>query len=118
MTGSDIREFFRQVFGSRLAEQLTLDLFNARADLERLRSEYQGIVADLRSDKAHLSARLAAYEAKAGIVLNKGPVKPSFDFSQLPAMKTKWQILVEENDAKNARELAEEEAQKIAAKAA
>jgi len=115
MTGSEIRSFFRALFQSRLTEQLTMDLLNSRLDAERMRTEYQGIIADLRADKAQLTARLAAHEYKIGIVdPSKKLPAPTFgvDFHKMPPMKTKWQIEVEKNDEKNSRELAEEEAAK------
>jgi hypothetical protein len=111
-----IRETLRELFGARLVAQLTMDLLNTRADAERMRSEYQGIIADLRADKAQLSARLAMHESKIGLVpLDQKKVQPHFDFSNFPPVKTSWQQLQEENDAQIAKELAEEAAQKLKA---
>ena len=109
----EIREVLRQLFGTRLVAQLTMDLLNTRADAERMRSEYQGIIADLRADKAQLNARLAMHESKIGLVpLDQKKVQPHFDFAHFPPVKTSWQQMVEENDAQIAKELAEETAQR------
>lgn len=108
-----IREVFRQLFSTRLVAQLTMDLMNTRADAERMRSEYQGIIADLRQDKAQLIARLTMHESKIGLIpLDQKKIVPHFDFSTFPPVKTSWQLLQEKHDEQMRQELAEEEAQK------
>jgi len=96
-----------------LLEQLTQDLMYARQDAERLVAEYKNVIAELRQDKAQLGVRLAMYEAKAGLrPVTETKAQPTFDFSAFPPVKTRWQQVQEEHDAKNAKELAEEAAQK------
>jgi hypothetical protein len=109
---SRIRKFFDDLFYSSLVEQLRADLMFARSDVERVRLDKDQVIAELRAEKATLFARIAMYDAKAGLrPPNETPKKPSFgvDFS-IPPMETSWQKLSREHDEKIARELAEEQA--------
>lgn len=109
---SRIRKFFDDLFYSKLVEQLYSDLAFARADTERVRLDKDQVIGELRAEKAALLARIAMYDAKAGLrAPSETPKKPSFgvDFS-VPPVETSWQRLVRENDEKIAKELAEEQA--------
>lgn len=110
MSGEDIRKFFRDLFGSRLISVLEAQLLFARADTDRVRLEYQQIIAELRQEKALLNARLSSYDAKAGLrPPSEVPKKPNFgvDFS-FPEVETSWQKLQREHEERNAKELKEE----------
>lgn len=118
---SSVRRFFEELFGSRLVEQLTADLLYARSDAERMRIEYQGIIADVRAEKALLIAKLAAYDFKAGLrAPNETPRKPSFgvDFMTSTLPKTRWDVIRDEHDVRMQKELEEEAAAKVEAKPA
>lgn len=109
---SRIRKFFDDLFYSALVEQLHSDLAFARADVERMRLDKDQVIGELRAEKASLLARIAMYDAKAGLrPPNETPKKPNFgiDFS-VPPVETSWQRTVREHDEKNMKELAEEEA--------
>jgi hypothetical protein len=110
-----LRRFFEDLFQSRLVTQLDRDLLYSRSDAERMRQEYQGIIADLRAEKAQLEARILMYDSRNGLrpVSSQSPVKPVFDFSSFPPVKTKWQIVQEQHDAQMAKELEEEKVAKI-----
>lgn len=113
-----IRLFFEDLFQSKLVSQLTQDLMYARSDAERMRKEYQEIIVTLRADKDKLETRMIMYDAKAGIrPLNQPAVKPQFDFSVLPPVKTKWQVVQDLHDAKIALELEQEEKERLAKEA-
>jgi hypothetical protein len=107
---SSVRQFFEELFYSKLVEQLRNDLLFARTDIDRVRQDKDQTIAELRSEKAQLTARMMMYETKAGLrAPSETPTKPNFgvDFSAtLP--KSRWQIIQEENDARIAREEAEE----------
>ena len=107
---SRIRQHFDDLFRDNLVEQLRTDVLYARADTERVRQDKDQVIADLRSEKAQLLARIAMYDAKAGLrPVNETPKKPSFgvDF-QIPLPKSSWQILQEQREAEIAKELEEE----------
>jgi FtsZ-interacting cell division protein ZipA len=107
---SRIRQHFDDLFRDNLVEQLRTDVLYARADTERVRQDKDQVIADLRSEKAQLLARIAMYDAKAGLrPVNETPKKPSFgaDF-QIPLPKSQWQILQERREAEIAKELEEE----------
>lgn len=107
---SKVRKFFDDLFYSKLVGNLERELLMSRSDAERMRQEYQGIIAELRAEKAQMGSRILMYEAKAGLRMpSQTPSKPTFgaDFS-IPPMKSKWQIVVEQHEAQIARELDEE----------
>ena len=60
--GARIRQFLRELFGSRLAERLELDLLNLRSDMERQLQGYEVLVATLREEKQQLMSKVATYE--------------------------------------------------------
>jgi hypothetical protein len=106
-----VRQFFGDLLRSSLVDRLEIDLAYARSDAERMRQEYQGIIADLRQEKSILNARISMYEAKNGLrEPGSIPPKPTFgvDFSKMPPMKTKWQAVVEQHEARLAKEDEEE----------
>jgi hypothetical protein len=119
MTGSDIRHFFRELFGSRLVERLEEDLVRLRADFENRLQDKESIIANLREEKQQLIAKVNLYELTimprasaqgAEVVAYSKPTKPNFSkemFMSPPAISN-WQRLVMENDLKNAKELEEE----------
>jgi len=100
---------------SKLIERLETDLLMARSDIQQMKQDKDQTIAELRSEKALLNAKVAMYELainrRVGIdPAAKAPQMPNFkDFNSPPPM-TRWQQQVALNDAQNAKELAEEAA--------
>jgi outer membrane protein TolC len=111
---SKVREFFHDLFCSRLVCRLETDLLMARSDLQQLRQDKDQTIAELRMEKAQLAAAVALYQVninqRVGIdPTRKRPDKPSFNFNSPPAMSS-WQKEVAEHDAQIEKELAAEAA--------
>jgi outer membrane protein TolC len=108
-----VREFFRDLFGSKLVSRLEVDLLMARSDLQQMRQDKDQVIAELRAEKAQLSATVFAYQLninrRVGIdPTAKKPEKPNFASFQTPPVKTSWQVEVEAHNAQIEKELAEE----------
>lgn len=124
--GARIRQFLRELFGSRLAERLELDLLNLRSDMERQLQGYEVLVATLREEKQQLMSKVATYElvilphasrAGAEVVAYNKPKKPSFSFVDTTPVKSRWQQY-QEDYAKAEEEKEVKEKQEKAAAAA
>lgn len=116
-----IREFFHELFCSRLICRLEHDLLMARADLQQLRQDKDQLIADLRNEKAQLTATVSMYQIninrRVGIdPTAKKPEKPSFASFTSPPVKTSWQAEQEAHEARIAEELKNEEEAAAAAK--
>lgn len=104
MSGESIRKFFKELLGSALVLRLEEDLLRTRSDFEARMRYQDDIIANLREEKAVLSAKIILYEntllplssrAGAELVKNTRPTKPTFpkfDFSDVPPIKTRWQL--------------------------
>ena len=112
--GSHIRQFLRELFGSRLVERLETDLLSLRNDYDQRLHEQSLVISSLRKEKSQLVAKVALYEialmplqtrAGAQVVASQSPKKPSFAEEFDFPTKTRWQILQEEHN----REIADEE---------
>lgn len=124
--GARIRQFLRELFGSRLAERLELDLLNLRSDMERQLQGYEVLVATLREEKQQLMSKVATYElvilphasrSGAEVVAYSKPKKPSFSFVDTTPVKSRWQQY-QEDYAKAEEEKEVKEKQEKAAAAA
>ena len=110
---SAIRNFWDDLFYSALVDRLETDLLNARMDNQQLRQDMNSVIADLRSEKSLLQAKVMLYEqninARVGIdPTRKRAEKPSFaNFNSPPALSA-WQKEVAEHDARIEKELEEE----------
>ena len=110
---SAIRNFWDDLFYSALVDRLETDLLNARMDNQQLRQDMNSVIADLRSEKSLLQAKVMLYEqninARVGIdPTRKRAEKPSFaNFNSPPALSP-WQREVQLHDAQIAKELEEE----------
>lgn len=123
--GLEIRQFFRDLFGSRLVERLEEDLLRVRQDFEDRLQDKELVITTLRTEKAEMQAKIVLYErsimptasrAGAEIVAHQKPTKPnwSLDFKQPPPVKTRWQV-VQDNHEEELRKAAEEESSKAVA---
>ena len=109
MTGNSIRQFLRDLFGSRLTATLEVQLLRLRTDYDERLQDKDLTIATLREEKAELSAKILTYEntimplsSRAGADIVKAarpthPKFPSFDFSQSPPMMSKWDYAQQEH---------------------
>lgn len=98
-----IRTFWDDLFYSALVERLETDLLAARSDSQQLRQDKDAVIADLRSEKALLYAKITMYEMninkRVGIdPTSKRAEKPSFASFAAPPVKSSWQVEVEQHD--------------------
>jgi hypothetical protein len=138
MDGQSIRTFFRELFGSRLAEQMSSEIARLTEELQRIRDEREttvlrvtmdnqqlrtdkdAVIADLRNEKTLLASKLAIYELsiqqRVGIDPSRTSAKkPSFATFSSPPTMTRWQQYQQEYETAVDKEENEVEAQKIAA---
>jgi hypothetical protein len=113
MTGKSIRQFLRDLLGSRLAEVMQTEILRLQMENQQLRQDKDQTIAELRSEKAQLAAKVGMYELninqRVGIdPTRKRAEKPSFASFTSPKVKTAWQAEQEEHDARIAKELMEE----------
>lgn len=120
--GARIRQFFQELFGSRLTAHLEEEIIRLRGDQDKALHDRDVLIATLREEKAYLSSKIAQYEtvimpyasrAGAEVVAYQKPKKPAFSFVDVPAPKSRWQQV--QDDWEN--QLAEEEKQKAASAA-
>jgi hypothetical protein len=112
-----IRMFFRDLLGSRMTAHLGEELLRLRTDFEQRLQEKDLIVASLREEKALLMSKVTMYELTimphasrvgAEVVAYQKPTKPSFSFIDIPAPKSRWQMVQDEHDAQMAKEIEED----------
>lgn len=120
MTGSEIRNFFRELLGSRLIERLEVDLQMQRVDFDLRLQDKEYVIADLRMEKQQLLSKIALYELTimprasvqgAEVVGYQKPTKPNFSkemFLSPPPMSS-WQKVQFEHEERMKREVEEEE---------
>jgi hypothetical protein len=115
MTGKSIRQFLRDLLGSRLAEVMQTEILRLQMENQQLRQDKDQTIAELRSEKAQLTATVALYQMninrRVGIdPTAKRPDKPSFASFKSPKVQTPWQAEVEAHDKQNEAELEAEAA--------
>jgi hypothetical protein len=125
--GKRIRQFFRDLFGSRVLVHLELEKIQLREDYEKRLQDKDVVIASLREEKALLMSKITVYEMTimphasrtgAEVVAYQKPTKPAFNFLEIPPEKTRWQKIQEEHDAQMIAELAAEAAKKSETSAA
>lgn len=114
--GKNIRQFLRDMFGSRLSEHMEIELLRLRQDFDVRVQEYKNLVADLRAEKSLLNAKVQLYEmnvhARVGIDPTRvRPEKPNFANFTSPPVMTSWQKTVMEHEVQLEKEAREEAAQ-------
>jgi hypothetical protein len=125
MVSATVREFFRELFGSRLITNLEVQLLQLRQDYERRLQDKDQVIAELRTEYALMRGRMSIYEntimplaSRAGAQIvaatTPKPLKPNFSpeafVAQLP--KSRWEVVQEEHEKELARLEAEEAAKK------
>jgi len=116
--GKRIRQWLRELFGSRLAEHMEAELLRLQGDIQQLRQDKDEVIADLRGEKATLTAKLAIFEfsinQKVGIDPSRLSAKrPSFANFDSPPSMSRWQQVQAEHETQMAKEVAEEESKKV-----
>ena len=126
--GAQIRQFFRELLGSRLVERLEIDLLNLRNDMDRQLHDCDLLIATLREEKQLLQSKITAYEfavlprtSRAGaevIAYQKpAPPKPNFNFADIPPTKSRWELFQENYYKGEAEKEAAEKAAEVEKKA-
>ena len=124
--GKRIRQFFRDLFGSRVSEHLEIEKIQLRQDYEKRLLEKDTQIASLREEKALLTSKITVYEltllphasrSGAEVVAYSKPKKPSFSFVDTTPVKSRWQQY-QEDYAKAEEEKEVKEKQEKAAAAA
>jgi hypothetical protein len=119
--GARIRQFFRELFGSRLIAQLELDLLRLRTDMDQRLQDKDKIIATLREDIQRQNSKIAVYENTimphssrmgAEVAAYVKPTKPNFSFTDIGPTKSRWEQVQDAHNAQMAKELAEEAAEK------
>jgi hypothetical protein len=117
-----IREFFRDLLGSRITEHLEVELLRLRTDFEQRLQDKDQTIASLREEKSLLMSKITTYEmtimpyasrAGAEVVAYQKPKKPAFSFVDVPAPKSRWQKVQDDWEEQLSKD-AEEEKQKVA----
>jgi hypothetical protein len=121
--GAWIRDTWDELFYSSLVQRLEQDLMLLRTDMQQLRQDKDGVIADLRAEKALLTAKIGMYELNINRRVGIDPTakrseKPSFASFKSPQVKTSWQAEQEAHEAQIEKELAEEREAEAAALAA
>lgn len=131
MTGKELRQWFRGLFGSRLVEtlennfnlilaekevsfnHLTEEMARMRSDYESRLQDKDNQISELRQEKAMFMGKIHLYEttlmplssrAGADIVAAGKPRKPNFPDFNAPPVKSKWQQVVETHEEELAQE--------------
>jgi hypothetical protein len=117
--GKRIRQFLRELLGSRLVEHMEVELLRLQSDLQQLRQDKDEVIADLRNEKAALTAKCAIFEfsvnQKVGIdPSQRTPKRPSFSSFEEPRPMTRWQQVQMEHEKQLEKEELEKEAEEPA----
>ena len=115
-----LRMYWDDLFYPALVERLETDLLMARSDIQQMKLDKDATIAELRAEKAQLSAKCMLYESNINLRVGISPASkrlelPHFaDFSS-PPPKTRWQMESDAHDARMAKEREEEDAAKAKA---
>ena len=121
--GKRIRQFFRELFGSRVVEHLETELVQLRQDFEKRLQDKDQSIASLREEKALLMSKIAMYEMTimphssrigAEVVTYNKPKKPSFAFVDTGHTKSRWEQYQEDYYKEEAEREKREKADKAA----
>ncbi len=108
--GSAIRQFLRDLFGSRVISSLELQLLQLRQDFEKRLQDKDQVITELRTERAIMQGRMMIYEntimplasrAGAQVVAASNPAKPKPNFPaelMVDRPKTKWELVQDEHN--------------------
>ena len=123
--GARIRQFLRELFGSRLIAQLELDLLRLRTNMDQRLQDKDRTIATLSEDIQRQQSKIAVYEATimphssrmgAEVASYVKPVKPTFSFNDIGPTKSKWEMVQEQHNEQMRKEIEEEKAAAAASK--
>lgn len=102
MTGLEIRQFLRELFGSRLNAHMEDELFRLRGDYDTRLQEREARIAELKEQVLHLAEKIDRYEA---IFLPKffGPKKEQVPLEPFETEES-WAAFKEREEARIAEE--------------
>jgi hypothetical protein len=114
--GARIRQFFKELFGSRYVEHLENEIAILRQDHDRTLQDRDHLIAALREEKAMLNSKIVIYEntvmshssrmgAEVIAYQKPKPPSPKFNFTSIPPTKSRWQVVQEEHEEQMRREL-------------
>ena len=98
--GRVIRQFFRDLFGSRIVEHLETSLIQLRQDFDQRIQDKDKEISALKEEKALLTSKITIYEmtlmphasrAGAEVVAYSKPKKPNFEFFDSIQTKSRWE---------------------------
>ena len=119
--GARIRQFFQELFGSRLTAHLEEEIMCLRQDHDRALLDRDTLISALREEKQLLQSKITAYEfavlprtsrAGAEVIAYQKPVSPKPDFKtvDLPPTRSRWQSFQDNYYAQQETEIAAEKA--------
>lgn len=100
--GALVRQFLRELFGSRYTQHLEEEILRLHNDHNRALHEKDLVISELRVEKSQLNSKIITYEntvmshsSRMGADVIKsqktsGP-KPNFSFVDIPPTKSRWQ---------------------------
>jgi len=114
--GARIRQFFKELFGSRYVEHLENEIAILRQDHDRTLQDRDHLIAALREEKAMLNSKIVIYEntvmshssrmgAEVIAYQKPKPPSPKFNFTSIPPTKSRWQVVQEEHEEQLRKEL-------------
>jgi hypothetical protein len=117
--GNKIRQFLRDLLGSRLASHLEYELLQLRQDCDLRLQEKDRIIADLKAEKLLLNGKVDLYtmtllphasRAGADLVNYQKPKTPNFGlgWSDFPKAESSWEKVQREHNERVAKEVEEE----------
>jgi hypothetical protein len=123
--GARIRQFFKELLGSRLVERLETDLITLRNDFDQRMHEQVLIIAGLREEKQILMSKIMMYEntvmahssrmgAEVVAYQKPKPPKPSFSFVDAAPTMSRWEKVQADHDEQMRKEIEEEKQPKTA----
>jgi hypothetical protein len=104
--GALIRQFFRELFGSRYTQHLEEEILRLINDHDRTLHDRDVQLASQREEISRLNSKIATYD------LTRAPraarASSKFDFFSMPPTKSRWQVVQEQHDEQMRKELEEE----------
>jgi len=125
--GKVVRRFFRELFGSRVAEYLETEILHLREDFEYRLKDKDNQISALKEEKALLTSKVTMYEMTlmphasregAEVVAYQKPRRPNFSFVDSTPLKSRWDKYQEDYYKEEEQKEKEESSKKDAATAA
>jgi hypothetical protein len=125
--GARIRQFLRELFGSRYAAHLEEEIMRIRQDHDRTLHDRDLQISALREEKQLLQSKIVVYENTvmahssrmgAEVISSQKPTptKPNFSFADIPPTKSRWEQFQDNYYAQQAKEIEADQASSLANK--